>query len=622
MQIRVDSRIRTIQLIFAFTAFVLLLKAAQIQLFDSSFRIRADATAIDKHVVYPARGLIFDRNDRLLVTNDPMYDLNVTYNAVDPNMDTAKFCLLLGIDKATFEKNMEKDWASKRFSKSVPFPFMKRISPATYAQLQESLWAFPGFYPQLRIARGYPHQNGANVLGYIREVDQKQIDNSNGVYKLGDYIGISGLEGQYEKFLMGKKGIQYIMKDNLGRSVGPYRNGTQDSISISGFDMITTIDLELQKYAEELLAGKRGSVVAIEPATGEILVAVSSPTYDPNLLTINQNRGTAFAKMLQDYDKPLYNRIVQAKYPPGSIFKTAIALSAMQMGVLNPNRSISCSGAYYYRGGRVKCHGHPPVTNVAQALQYSCNTYFITTLRDAVDKYGFTRPSAGLEELNEHLYSFGLGNRLGTDMLHETKGNIPTPAYFEKLYGKGWRSTYMMFIGIGQGEIELSTLQIANLASIIANKGHYYVPHLIKGFKDKKVLIPEIFRERHESGISPQYFTPVIDGMDAAVATKWCGWSTPIPGITMCGKTGTSQNPPYEDHSVFMAFAPKENPKIAIAVLVENAGFGAQTSAPIASLIVEKYLRGHIEAPYRQAREKEMKEKYILGPPKPAKKIK
>lgn len=616
MIIKVDSRIRTIQLVFAFSAFVLLLKAAQIQLFDPSFRIRADATAIEKHVVYPARGIIYDRHGKLLVNNDPMYDLMVTYNSIDPKMDTARFCSILGIDTATFRANLTKDWASKRFSKSVPFPFMKKLSPYTYARLQESLWEFPGFYPQLRIARGYPHHNGANLLGYIREVDQKQIESSGGLYGLGDYIGISGMEGQYERFLMGRKGIQYVMKDNLGRPVGPYRNGAQDSIPVSGLDIISSIDLDLQEYAEKIMQGKRGSVVAIEPKTGEILAAVSSPTYDPNLLTINQSRGKAFAALLKDYDKPLYNRIAQAKYPPGSIFKTVIGLAAMQMGVLTPNRSIGCPGAYYYRGGKIKCHGHPPPVNVAHALQYSCNTYFITVLRDAVDKYGFTRPSKGLHELNEHLFDFGLGHPLGTDMLHETRGNIPTPEYYEKIYGKGWRSTYMMFIGIGQGEIQMSTLQIANLAAIIANRGYYYVPHLIKGFKNKNVLIPESFRMKHNSGVEARYFKTVIDGMEAAVASKWCGWSTPIPGIALCGKTGTSQNPPYEDHAVFMAFAPREDPKIAIAILIENAGFGAQSAAPIASLIVERYLRGHIEAPYRQAREKEMTHLNLLGPPK------
>jgi penicillin-binding protein 2 len=618
--VKSEYRIRIIQLIFILSAFVLVIKAAQLQLFDSSFRLRADATAIEKHIISPARGIIYDRNGKLLVNNDPMYDLMVTYNSINPNMDTTKFCNLLGIDKATFITNLTKDWASKRFSKSIPFPFLKKIEPITYARFQESLWEFPGFFPQLRIARGYPHHHGANVLGYIREVDQKRIDNSDGLYSLGDYIGITGLEGEYERFLMGRKGIQYIMKDNMGRPVGPYRNGAQDSIPISGLDMISSIDLDLQTYAEDIMKGKRGSVVAIEPETGEILAAVSSPSYDPNLLTINQNRGKAFAEMLNDYDKPLYNRIAQAKYPPGSIFKTVVGLTAMQMGVLTPNRSIPCSGAYYYRGGKIKCHHHPPPISVSQALQYSCNTYFITVLRDAVDKYGFTRPSKGLAELDRHLYDFGLGHPLGADMMHETRGNIPTPEYYEKIYGKGWRSTYMMFIGIGQGEIQMSTLQIANLAAIIANRGFYYVPHLIKGFKNKKVLIPPTFREKHYSGVDAKFYTPVIAGMDAAVASKWCGWSTPIPGIILCGKTGTSQNPPYQDHAVFMAFAPKDNPKIAIAVLIENAGFGAQSAAPIASLIVEKYLRGYIEAPYRVEREKEMTKLNLLGPPKREKK--
>ena len=620
MRVRVDNKIRTLQFVFALCSLILLAKAAQIQLFDSSYMVRADAIAIDKHVVYPARGLMYDREGQLMVINDPMYDLMVTYNAINPAMDTAKFCAMLSIDKNTFIKNLSKDWASKRFTKSIPFVFLKNISPVQFAELQEVMWQFPGFYPQLRVTRGYKIHHAANVLGYIREVDQKQIDNSQGKYKLGDYIGITGLEGVYENILAGRKGIKYIMKDNLGRAVGPYKGGQNDSAAIAGLDLITTIDLELQVYAEELLKGKRGSLVAIEPATGEILAAVSSPSYDPGLLALDQDRGEAFRELLVNYDKPLYNRITQAKYPPGSIFKSVIALAGMQMNVLTPSRSITCRGAYYYRGGRIKCHPHPPATDVAHALAYSCNTYFINVLRDEVDKYGFTRPGRGLSELRTHLINFGLGRQLGVDMLHETKGNIPSEEFYTKLYGKQWRSTYMMSIGIGQGEIQASTLQIANIAAMIANRGHYYIPHLVKGFKDKNVRIPAKFREKQKSGVESKYFPPVINGMELAVSLGWCGYRTIIPGIELCGKTGTSQNPPYEDHAVFMAFAPRVNPKIAIAVLIENAGFGAQSAAPVASLVVEKYLKGKIETPLRQNLETEMKKINILGPPKLEKK--
>ena len=606
-------------MIFVSIAFILLSKAAQIQLFDPSYSARASATAIKKKVIYPSRGLIYDRAGKLLVNNGPMYDLMVTINEINPSMDTSRFCALLGIDKETFIKNMTKDWKAKRFTKSIPFPFLKNIYPEQFAKFQEYLWEFPGFTPQLRIARSYPHEFAAGILGYIREVDQKQIDQSNGVYKAGDYKGITGLEGQYERFLMGNKGISYIMKDTLGRPVGSYRHGELDSLPVAGLDLVASLDLETQAYAEELMQNKRGSVVAIEPSTGEILVALSAPTYDPNLLTINQNRGRAFAALLQDYNKPLYDRVAQSKYPPGSIFKTVIGLSAMQMGVSQPDRGIPCPGAYYYKGGKIKCHSHPPSSSIYHALQYSCNTYFITVLRNAVEKYGYYKPSEGLDELDVHLRSFGLGSRLGVDIPNETKGNIPTSSYFEKLYGKSWKSTYMMFIGIGQGEIQMSTLQIANLAAIIANRGYYYTPHLVKGFKDKKVNIPKTFREKHVVNIDKKWFSPVVDGMDLAVATKWCGWATPIPNIVLCGKTGTSQNPPYEDHAIFMAFAPKDNPKIAIAVMIENAGFGAQSAAPIASLIVEKYLTGKIEAPYRLQRERDMKALNTLGPPKFAK---
>ena len=620
MRLKVDNKIRTLQFVFALCTLILLAKASQIQLFDNSYFVRADAIAIDKHIVYPARGLIYDRSGNQLVINDPMYDLMVTYNAINPGMDTVKFCALLNIDKETFINNLSKDWASKRFTKSIPFVFLKNISTIQFAELQEVMWQFPGFYPQLRVTRGYRVKNAANILGYIREVDQNQIDNSHGKYKLGDYIGITGLEGVYENILAGQKGIKYIMKDNLGRPVGPYKGGANDSTAIAGLDMITSIDIELQKYAEELLKGKRGSLVAIEPTTGEILAAVSSPTYDPGLLALDRDRGDAFRELLLDYDKPLYNRITQAKYPPGSIFKTVIALAGMQMNVLTPSRNISCPGAYYYRGGKIKCHSHPPGTDVAHALAYSCNTYFINVLRDEVDKYGFTGPGKGLNELRGYLSNFGLGHPLGVDMLHETRGNIPTEEYYNKLYGKEWRSTYMMSIGIGQGEIQASTLQIANIAAMIANRGYYYTPHLIKGFKNKNVRIPDKFREKHQSGVQAKFFNPVINGMELAVSLGWCGYRTRIPGIELCGKTGTSQNPPYEDHAVFMAFAPRINPKIAIAILIENAGFGAQSAAPIASLVVEKYLKGSIDTPLRQNLEKEMKKINILGPPKLEKK--
>lgn len=619
MQLRADNKIRTLQILFAVASFVLLAKAAQIQLFDRSYMVRADATAIDKHIIYPARGLMYDRHGQLMVINEPMYDLMVTYNSINPKMDTAKFCQLLNIDKLTFIANLQKDWPSKRFNKSIPFVFLKNISAVTYAGFQEWMWEFPGFYPQLRITRGYRTNVAANVLGYIREVDQQQIESSDGLYKLGDYIGITGLEGVYERMLMGSKGIQYIMKDNMGRNVGPYKGGDNDSLAVAGMDLITSIDLSLQEYAEQMMKGKRGSVVAIEPSTGEILAAVSAPTYDPSLLALDQNRGKAFAKLLLDYNKPLYNRITQAKYPPGSIFKTVIALAGMDMDVLTPNRSISCQGGYYYRGGKIKCHPHPPANDVAHALAYSCNTYFITVLRDAVDKYGFIRPAKGLTELRGQLLNFGLGEKLGVDMLHETRGNIPSADYYNKQYGNFWRSTYMMSIGIGQGEIQMSTLQIANLAAMIANRGYFYTPHLVKGFNNKSVRIPKKFREKHDSGVKPKYMQYVVEGMDLAVALKWTGYRTPIPGITMCGKTGTVQNPPYEDHSVFMAFAPKDKPKIAIAVLIENAGFGAQSAAPIASLIAEKYLKGNIAEPSRLAMEAEMKKINLLGPPKMAK---
>ena len=410
------------------------------------------------------------------------------------------------------------------------------------------------------------------------------------------------------------------MKDNLGRNVGPYKGGANDSLAVAGMDITTTIDLDLQEYIEGIMQGKRGSVVAIQPSTGEILAAVSSPSYDPGLLTLDQNRGDDFSKLLQDYNKPLFNRITQAKYPPGSIFKTIVALTGQEMGVLYPNTSVTCNGGYYYRGGKIKCHAHPPTHDIEHALAYSCNTYFITAMRDIIDKYGFTHPEKGLDEFHNKLIDLSLGVKTGVDMLHESSGNIPSSSYYDKVYGKGWRSTYIMSIGIGQGEIQLTTLQIANIAALIANRGYYYTPHLVRGFNKKNVQIPRRFREKHQSHISRKNFTSVVNGMELAVSSGWCGYRTRIPDIDLCGKTGTSQNPPYEDHAVFMAFAPKDKPVIALAVLIENAGFGAQSAAPIASLIAEKYINGEIKTEARKTIETEMKKLNILGPPKLAKK--
>ena len=595
LQLGLDRQ-RNIQIVLIVSALALILKAAQLQLFDDSFRRRADATTIERLTVYPPRGLVFDRNGKLIVNNEATYDLMVTYNQVDlKNMDVAKFCQILGIAQADFKQNITKDWKSGKFSRSVPFVFLKKLSIETYAQLQESLYEFPGFFVQVRNIRGYPFHTGAHVLGYINEVDPRDIERGKGMYESGDYIGAAGLESEYESYLRGEKGTTSLLKDNLGRIVGKYKGGQFDSAAVAGHDLISSIDIDLQSYGEYLMQNKTGSVVAIEPKTGQILAMISGPTYDPNLLTMTQNRGQIFSALLTDPLKPFFDRTVMAKYPPGSIFKTLITLTGLQEGTLNPDKGQGCNGGYFYAGRLYKCHNHAGVGDAVDALAYSCNTYYFTEFRNIVDKFGFSNPHKGLDIFAKYCKEFGLGTKLGIDYPNESAGNIPNSAYYDKIYPRNlgsWHSPTIMSLGIGQGEIQMTTLQMANLAACIANKGYWYPPHLAKQFRDG-TPIPKQFYEKHVVSIEERYFELVQEGM-AECVNRGTARIAQVPGIQVCGKTGTSQNPHGDDHSVFFAFAPKDNPKIAIAVYVENAGWGASFAAPIAGLMIEKLLNDTI----------------------------
>lgn len=606
MQDQFQGRKYVVQGIFIVSAVLLLLKCIQLQLIDTSLREQATANVIQKINLYPSRGLIYDRDTSLLVYNMAIYDLMVTYNQVK-DIDTTKFCNLLGITKETFVKNLEKDFKNdNQYTKSKPFVFLKKISTETYAKFQESLYEFPGFYVQLRNVRGYNFNSGAHVLGYIGEVDKKLLD-KNEYYKRGDYIGISGLELAYEEYLRGVRGVEYVLRDNLGRIVGSYENGARDTASFSGKDLITSLDIDLQLYGEKLLQNKRGGIVAIEPATGEILAMVSMPSYDPNLLTINRNRGVDYARLARDTLKPLFNRAIGAQYPPGSIFKPVMALIALQEGVTPFNRAVACRGGYIYKSLRVGCHGHPTATNVARAIQHSCNAYFCQIFRDVVDKNGFSKANEGLDIWVNHLYDFGLGKKLNSDVPNELTGNVPTSAYYDKVYRKGtWVSPYIVSLGIGQGELLITPLQMANISATIANRGYYYPPHLLKAVRDDTMQIPYHLRTPRYTRIDTSHYRHVVDGMEDVVLAGTARIAQ-IPGIAVCGKTGTAENPHGEDHSVFIAFAPKENPKIAIAVFVENGGFGSRYGAPISSLMIEKYLNGEI-SPARQYLEDRMVE--------------
>lgn len=607
-----NNRSVIIQRIIIAAVIILLYKVAEIQLFDSSYSQRAENTTLERKTMYPSRGLIFDRNRELLVYNNPIYDIKVVFNQVSPEMDVEKFCSLLDISTEEYSDRLNKDWSSYKYSKAVPFVFLKNVSAQKMASFEESLHEFPGFYTTLRNVRGYNHPIASHVFGYISEVDRETIDNSDGVYSQGDYIGTTGIEHRYENTLRGTKGVSYILKDNLGREVGRVDEGNLDSAAVSGRNLVLSLDYNLQAYGEELMQGKKGSVVAIEPGTGEILAMISAPGYDPALLTIHKDRGAAYEELQNDTLKPFFDRSVMAEYPPGSIFKTVLALAAMQDGVLEPTRTIRCDGDYNYRYFTYGCHLHETPYNVAMALQHSCNSYFFQVFRDFIEQDGFSLPQIGLRKLDQYLYNFGLGKTISLDIEKEKNGNVPTPDYYDELYGQGtWRSTYILSLGIGQGELQLTTLQMANLAVTIGNRGWYVPPHLVKGQMEGEILVSEVSAPKEYVGIDEEYFVPVIEGMARAVnaGTAQVGWH---PDFQICGKTGTSQNV-GKDHSVFFAFAPQDDPKIAIAVYIENGGWGATYAVPIGSLMIEEYLTGKI-IPRRAWLERRMLESSTITP--------
>ena len=591
--------------VFVLSAVVLLGRAVQLQLLSPTYRAKADAITIEKNILYPSRGVIYDRNGRLMVYNNPMYDLMVTYRQVDPKMDTTKFCRLLGIDTATFRTNLNKDWKSGKFNRSVPFPFMTMITPEQYARIQESLAEFPGFEPQIRNVRGYPQHHGGSVLGYLSEVSEKQLKDSLNVYESGDYVGKTGLERYYETVLRGQKGIEYILKDNLGRRVGKWKEGKLDSFAIQGSDLQSSIDLGLQGLAEKLLKHKIGSVVAIEPNTGEIMAMVTSPNFDPEQMVISKKRGEFIAALSKDSLKPLFDRSVSAEYPPGSIFKPMIAAIALQMGVWDRNNYVYCGGGYHNGNRIIGCHGPSP-RNLSEAIEHSCNAYFCTVFRAIVDQYGFRTPQRGLDSLNEYLYRFGMGRPLGIDFPIEKDGLVPTSQLYNKINRRDgfWYSTYIVSNGIGQGENQLTTMQMANLAATIANRGWFITPHLVRSYRNDNdptniKPIDKRFTTPRQTGVAATHFEYIVNGM-RQVILGGTGNHAQVDGIDVCGKTGTVQNQHGDDSSVFIGFAPANNPKIAIAVYIENGKWGNDIAAPITSLMIEQYINGKI-APNRQS---------------------
>jgi len=603
-----NSRQVPILVAFIIGSLILSYKLVHLQILDDKYKKLAEKTILDKQTIYPSRGLIYDRNGKLLTYNKPIYDIEAIYRNVDQNMDTSLFCSLLGIDNETFNENLNKNWNDRRYHKSLPYTFLSKVDQQKFSRFQEQLFRFPGFYPVIRNIRAYPHKSASHILGYLNEVGSEELKKENTPYSSGDYVGIKGIEKQYEDQLRGDKGVKFLLRDNVGREVSSFDEGNLDSLARQGTDIYTSIDLDLQEYSESLMTNKRGSIVVLDPKNGEILTMLSAPFYDPNLLNLDVNRSQAFIDLTADSEqKPLLDRSLSARYPPGSIFKPILSLIALQEEVVASNQTVTCNGEYNYRTFSYGCHDHPTPYNVQIALEHSCNSYFFSMVRKLIEKEGFNNPEAGLNILRSHLYDFGLGSPLGVDLNNEVGGFVPSPEYYNGLYKKqrvDWKSTYIMSIGIGQGELQLTTLQMANLAAIIGNRGYYFIPHLITRFNNGD-KIDDRYTTPFKVNIDDEHFDPVIDGMKRVISSG-TGYQSRIPGIEVCGKTGTSQNPQGKDHSVFFAFAPKDDPQIAIAVYIENAGFGGDIAAPIAGLIIEKYLKGEITRPQLEERIKNM----------------
>ncbi len=589
------------------TALVFLGKLFTMQVLDSSYKMSAENNSRREVIQYPARGLIYDRNGDLLVSNQAAYDLMVNPSQLDV-FDTTDFCSILQIDRRTVDSLILK---ARRFNFYAPSIFLKQVSAEMSSVLQEKLFKFPGFFVQTRTLRRYSRDIAAHLLGYVGEVDRNMIE-KNSYYKMGDYIGISGIEKTYEDLLRGKKGSKSFMVDVHNRVTNSWQEGRYDLPATLGSDIVVSIDADLQEYGEKLMDGFSGSVVAIEPSTGEILTMLSVPTYDPDLL-VGRGLRINFNSLSGDTLKPLFNRAVAASYPPGSTFKIINGLIGLQEGVITPASEFYCNLGYYNRGIHVGCHNHYSPLDLRESIQHSCNAYYCHVLGKILEDKKFFRTDSAFNNWRNHVTSFGFGSRLGSDIPGELRGLVPSSGYYNKYYGIGrWNYLTVISLAIGQGELGITPLQMANMAAIISNRGYYYTPHILKSLKgfgsvDKKFFV------KHQTSIDPELFEIAVDGMELAVngGAGSTARIAAIPDLVVCGKTGTAQNPFGEDHSIFIAFAPRENPKIAIAVYVENTGFGATWAAPVASLMIEKYLKGANSRPWLEAHIMNSNKKFI-----------
>ncbi len=587
------------------TALILISKLFVIQIVDDKYKLDADNNSMVYSIIYPTRGIIHDRNGRILVGNKVAYDLLVTPREVEA-FDTLGLAKVLDVDPDVIREKMAEYRKYRRRIGWQTVVMMKQIPQETYMKFAEVAYRFPGFRGQARSIREYPYNAGGNLLGYVSEVDANYLKRHPEEYKAGDYAGMTGIEAAREKELRGEKGYTIWLRNSRNRIESRYKDGEMDKEAIPGKDITTTIDAELQHYGQLLMQNKVGSLVAIEPSTGEILTMVSSPGIDVDMLA---DIGQHYGEISSNPYKPMFNRAVQAPYPPGSVFKLVNGLIGLEEGVVTPGTHYPCSMGYHFGRNKLGCHAHKSPVDFEESIMMSCNAYYCYILRDLLENKKYSTIGVAMDRWQEYVKSFGFGQKLGSDFPSELGGFIPGSGYYNKVYGKGgWKATTVISLSIGQGEIGTTPLHMANLCATIANRGFYYIPHIIKD--SENVRIEEKYKERHYTMVDTTHFPKVIGGMYRAVNSGFGSGGTAsiaaVKGLDICGKTGTAQNPHGSDHSVFICFAPKDNPKIAVAAYVENGGFGATYAAPIASLLTEMYLNKEISEDRKYLEERMM----------------
>ena len=589
---------------------ILLVRIFSLQILDDHYKEDADNNTTVREIIYPTRGVIYDRNGKILVGNKVAYDIIVNPREVPP-FDTVALATVLDVTPEFIRGKMQEYERNRRKIGFQSVTMLKQLPAETYNKFAEVQYRFPGFKGQVRGIREYPINAGGNLLGYVSEVNQDYINRHPGEYRSGDYAGMTGIEAAREKDLRGEKGYHIFLRNSRNQIEQPYKDGEMDKEAVPGHDIVTTIDADLQQYGQELMQNKVGAIVAIEPATGEILALVSSPGINVDQLA---DIGKHYDEIVSNPYRPMYNRAVQASYPPGSVFKLVNGLVGLQEGVLRPEMMYPCSHGYHFGAGhKLGCHGHKSPLNMEESIMMSCNAYYCYVLKNILDNRRYDGIDESMDHWHDMVESFGFGRKLGSDFPAELSGSIPTAKTYNRAYGKGrWNSTTVISLSIGQGEILATPMHLANLCATVANRGHYYIPHIIKA--SEGVEIDPKYYQRQYTQVDTVHFPKVIKGMWRAVNSGagmgGTAWIAHIDGLDVCGKTGTAQNPRGADNSVFICFAPMDNPKIAIAAYVENGGFGATYAAPMASLMVEKYLKGEVR---REDLEKRMKEANLMA---------